>query len=543
MDTDMDSSAPSGPSSSAPATMAASFFKPSSLKAPERERVQAQSPLKYSAAEKKRPRDSEGATAATADAAVGINANSNTNAANATTATASDFSIVPDADEYTRKLENDNRDLRHQISVLSAQMANFQASVSGQFGAVTAQLANMSQQLARVAANAANATTPAQTTKTYSSAGTPRTYTVPPPPPPKPVLKLSLGKKQHTASAPPPPLDNQPKTTYAGVAAIPATNTDGFQMVTKKKPAKKGPLRPLYNPNDQKVIIQVHPDTPPATTIQMTWQYLQMANRAVREYQKAPDYCFVRCHVTQKQNLVLQTSAKTKGTDYLTYLEYIKSRIEEEGNLKITSIEGEPRWSKFLLHGVPISATMDDVATSIQQSYPGVLQLAQTPRWLTTDLKRQTSGKGMSTVVLSVAGKHTLQSLGYQFLFICNSRCRLAKYLPFGPSSQCGNCCRFGHPTSMCQDKVPTCGVCGKQHATRYHPCPAPDCKGGGRCTHSPTHCVNCENNLHTSIHPQCPAREKARQQKLRLDTTTEYDTTVQLDPNVSTTNQVAMEP
>ena len=81
---------------------------------------------------------------------------------------------------------------------------------------------------------------------------------------------------------------------------------------------------------------------------------------------------------------------------------------------------------------------------SIQQSYPGVLKLAQTPRRLTTETKRQSSVKGMSTVDLAVAGRHTLQSLGYQYLYICNSRCRLGRYPPFGPSSQCGNYCRGG---------------------------------------------------------------------------------------------------
>ena len=68
------------------------------------------------------------------------------------------------------------------------------------------------------------------------------------------------------------------------------------------------------------------------------------------------------------------------------------------------------------------------------------------------------------------------------FLYVCNSRCRLDKYLPYGPSSQCGNCCKFGHPTSVCQDKAPTCGVCAKEHATRFHPCSAPDCRGGLPC-------------------------------------------------------------
>ena len=164
-----------------------------------------------------------------------------------------------------------------------------------------------------------------------------------------------------------------------------------FIIVSRKKKNQfKGPLKPLYDPNNQKIIIQIHPHTPPQTTIQITWQYIQMANRAIREYQKGTDHCFVPCHVTQKQNLVLQTSTKTKGTDYLPYLDAIKAKIEQEAKLQVTSIEVEPRWSKFLLHGVPISASMEDVTISIQQSYPGVLKLAQTPTWLTTESKRQT---------------------------------------------------------------------------------------------------------------------------------------------------------
>lgn len=72
--------------------------------------------------------------------------------------------------------------------------------------------------------------------------------------------------------------------------------------------------------------------------------------------------------------------------------------------------------------GNPVSCTIEEVTLSIQQSYPRSLKLAQTPRWLTTDAKRQTSGKGMSTVVLVIAGQHTLQSLGCQYLYVCNSR-------------------------------------------------------------------------------------------------------------------------
>jgi hypothetical protein len=413
----------------------------------------------------------------------------------------------------------DNQALKGQVSYLTSQITTLNANMGSMSAKITA--------LSQTRANTGNP----QTVNVMQGDGPVQTaskQTDKPQAKSKPTLKLSLGGKtpEMATNTQNPPGKN---STYAGAAAS-APEAAGFTVVSNKKKKEKL-LKPQYDPNDQRVILQIHPDTPPATDVQSTWRYLRLANKAVRHYQQELDYCFVRCHATQKNNLVLQTSLKTRGTDYQPYLEAIKNAFEEEEKLKVTSIDGEARWSKFILHGVPLAASMDDVAMSIQQSYPGILKLAQTPRWLTTESKRQASTKGMSSVVLAVAGQHTLQSLGYQYLYICNSRCRLAKYLPFGPASQCGKCCRFGHPTAMCRDENPTCGVCGKEHLTRHHTCPAADCRQGGRCTHTPTHCVNCANNLHTSIDPQCPAKAKARQQGLNTEAVMEYDTMVDTDP------------
>ena len=51
--------------------------------------------------------------------------------------------------------------------------------------------------------------------------------------------------------------------------------------------------------------------------------------------------------MTLKKNLVLQTSFKTRGSDYPPYLDAIKTAFEEKANLRVTSIDGEPRWSKL----------------------------------------------------------------------------------------------------------------------------------------------------------------------------------------------------
>ena len=68
-----------------------------------------------------------------------------------------------------------------------------------QIGGLSAQVTSLSQQVARLSAAAAAASQPSVTTRTYSSARTPRTCAVPaaatgppPVPPTKPTLKLSI---------------------------------------------------------------------------------------------------------------------------------------------------------------------------------------------------------------------------------------------------------------------------------------------------------------------------------------------------------------
>lgn len=210
----------------------------------------------------------------------------------------------------------------------------------------------------------------------------------------------------------PPPQSKPEVASYATAAAAPEGTTE-FTRVTNrnknknKKAAAPKILKPMYDPNDQRVVMQVHP-TPPAVDVQTTWKHLRLASKAVREYQKDLDYCFVGCCVTRGIGLVLQTPLKTKGSDYLPYLESIKTAVEEEEKLKIILIGGESRWIKFVLHGAPISCTMDEVALSIQQSYPETLKLAQILR---ANDGHQATGlqKELGTVVLAIAGQHTLQ--------------------------------------------------------------------------------------------------------------------------------------
>lgn len=199
---------PPAPPSSAPTVE--SIFKRSALKASE-------SPLKFSALEKKRHHESEGTAANTPP-------------------TAETFEFRPEPMEPDHcKLAEENQDLKHQILAPTTQLTNLQASMTSEF-------ANLSQQPARFIAGAVPAATAAPSRPPLSTA--PNTTKTP-------VLKLSLQKE----AAPAAPVAMQPaqpaqlaagNATYAGAAAAPLDNTTAFNLVTSQEraPASEAALQP-----------------------------------------------------------------------------------------------------------------------------------------------------------------------------------------------------------------------------------------------------------------------------------------------------------
>ena len=143
-----------------------------------------------------------------------------------------------------RKLAEENQGLKHQILAPTTQLTNLQASMTSEFGALTAQVANLSQQPARFIAGAVPAATAAPSRPPPSTA--PNTTQTP-------VLKLSLQKE----AAPAAPVAMQPaqpaqlaagNATYAGVAAAPLDNTTAFNLVTSQEraPASEAALQPEW---------------------------------------------------------------------------------------------------------------------------------------------------------------------------------------------------------------------------------------------------------------------------------------------------------
>lgn len=271
-------------------------------------------------------------------------------------------------------------------------------------------------------------------------------------------------------------------TSYATVAAS-STTRAGFTAVSHKK--------------------RREPRSKP--TIDAT-ECLNLANHTLREHTKLHTINFYGAYLTGRDNLVFETSLTTRGTDYEPYFPVLKQALGI--HMTISRMDGETRWSKFLIHGIPTESTMESLTESIQNNYPELI-MAQTPRWLVVDtIKRITKPNGSlktaSSVVITILGNHSLRSLGMKHLSVCNLRCRLDLYQLFGTDTFCGKCSQLGPTTSRCES-APTCGHCGANHLTRDHKCAADQCAGRARCTHMPFYCVNCSNTLHASTDPVCP--------------------------------------
>lgn len=163
----------------------------------------------------------------------------------------------------------------------------------------------------------------------------------------KPVPKLSLQKQDSVDASEQNPRQQpaQPQTaSYATVAAVPEGYGFTVDLPSKKKKRGTQMIRPPHDPNDQKVVAQIHPNTPARTDLQSTWRCLQVAYKVVNEYRKDLDFCFVGCHVMSEQNIVLQISSRTRATDYIPHLDAIRTTLTEEAGLNISFIDGEPRW-------------------------------------------------------------------------------------------------------------------------------------------------------------------------------------------------------
>ncbi|KAI5847195.1 hypothetical protein DFP73DRAFT_593041 [Morchella snyderi] len=294
----------------------------------------------------------------------------------------------------------------------------------------------------------------------------------------------------------------QPSRSFANVARANNPLQETFQVVQRKKAAKKAdPLfKPEFSRTNREVIVECNAPSIQAPCNQTPSEIRTRINTGFPDAK-----ChFIAARKTLNHNIVLETKFDSSAETVLAYKHEIKDALTAM-RIYVIDIKANSKWSKFLLHGIP--TTIGDgldagqlVASEIRNNYGDKFELAQIPRWITKPEKR--AGKEHSSIIVALPGSFTIQTLGLQSLLLFDRHCSLEPYLNIREDTQCRNCLEYGHRQERCSHETGRCGHCAEDHTTDNHPCKS--CSGGVKCTHSPIRCYNCKG-FHKAIDRACP--------------------------------------
>jgi hypothetical protein len=292
-----------------------------------------------------------------------------------------------------------------------------------------------------------------------------------------------------------------PRQTVPTYAQVVEQKPREFTEVKSKKKIQKETILPKPYPTADRLVI-FNLTTAPNNRKEAADRALQIINRTINNHTDIMHPPFILANISAANNLVFTVAPQYLSTNYEPYLGIFEDALHE---FPIASSRISQRWTRFIVHGIPTTATPENVRTEIETTYP-VLKMGQTPRWLTSPDRRQ--GKEASSMVITLIGEMTKKSLGANSLVMFNRKCDIAEYITFGPSTRCNKCQQYGHPTQRCTASYHTCAVCALPHPTREHPCTIGNCKAGHSCNHPPIRCTNCQQP-HKASDRNCPTYVK----------------------------------
>ena len=282
-------------------------------------------------------------------------------------------------------------------------------------------------------------------------------------------------------------------------------DNDGFTLVEgRKKKKKTETVIPSLYPVHRRALLANFSGAVKDWKAQATAdKALATVNSVMRQCPDVPSAPFLRARFSSSQSLVLTTGHEMSGDDYEAYLGVIGDSLK---NFRRATVKVCEPWTRFVLHNIPVGLKPQDIKTAVEDHYPS-LKMCQTPFWLLP--KWKIADKTSSSVVISLVGNLSVEKIGTDTLWLHNRRCMITPHFGYGRQTQCLRCLRFGHHTQLCHAKEPTCAVCARNHFTKSHSCPIPNCKQGQLCVHPPIQCINCKAP-HKATDKACPARAKA---------------------------------
>ena len=174
-----------------------------------------------------------------------------------------------------------------------------------------------------------------------------------------------------TQQHPKPPATNKPPPahtpTYAQVAEK-ETPTREFTEVKSKKKARKETILPKPYPTADRLVI-FNLTSPPNDRKKAADTALQVINKTITDHSDITHPPFILANVTATNNLVFTVAPQHLGVSYEPYLAIFEDALHE---FPIASSRISQRWTRFIIHGIPTTASPETVRTEIETTYPSL---------------------------------------------------------------------------------------------------------------------------------------------------------------------------
>lgn len=118
------------------------------------------------------------------------------------------------------------------------------------------------------------------------------------------------------------------------------------------------------------------------------------------------------------------------------------------------------------------------------------MELVQIPVWMTTPFDLDT--KYHVSIIMAFKASHMQETLSRCSIYICNTICRLGRYLTQHTYTQYHKCQQYRHHMDLCNESTPpACGHRSEEHLTNEHPYSI--CSGGYKYTNKPLYSLRCK--------------------------------------------------
>jgi hypothetical protein len=368
------------------------------------------------------------------------------------------------------------------MSMISQQGAS--AARNHTFPALSAEIDSLREEINQLRAEQAAAPPPPPAKTPESTSGS-----TPPPPPPPPPAPPAPPKPSWAVVA-----RKQKKKPTTSTSAKPAQNAAPPQPTPKAPSTKKG-----LTHRERKLVIKR--DGTPLTT----------STLAIRDsINTALNGTFIqRVECDTFHNLTFTTMDTVKATSLNSKISQFLHLIPGTATVRLDTPSAQ-----LLVHGIPTSHSLQDIGRELTTFNTGLV-LAEQPRWLTSDEKRQ--DKKASTVVITTTGSKAQDIAQLTRLSAFSTTFRTERRLRFNQYTQCYNCQQFGHHTLKCTSRA-SCRWCAQPHNTGDHTCPTATCPMRGRlCAHASPVCAVC-GGPHEAHSTKCAKRPAQRQGNLEED-------------------------